>query len=239
MKSKQRVIGILACGLCAAVVAPTASAEVKRGFYIGLRGGESTFDLEKEEFDDIVVDSFFVAGAGSVMSGSSSFEDSDTTIALIAGYQILPYLAVEASYIDLGAAEYTWTGTLNPPGPAINVPAAMHFTAETEGFSMNGIASLPLGRHFDLHGRFGFLIADTKLKVDATIGGTTGRDSEKFDSENLLFGVGAGFHLGEHWSLNLDWTRYDNVGDGDEDDDEDTDEGFDVDALTFSAMFRF
>ena len=43
----------------------------------------------------------------------------------------------------------------------------------------------------------------------------------------------------DHWSLSVDWTRYDNVGDEDEDDDVSTEAGFDVDALSLSAAFRF
>lgn len=238
MKTIQRAIQILACGLGAVAVTPSALAEAQPGFYLGLSGGESSFDLKKQELDDVVLSVFFSQGAP-VLSRSSQFSDSDTAIALFAGYQFLPYIALEASYLNLGAAEYRWTGTVNPPGPTVSAPAAVNIDVETKGFTLAGIGSLPLGDVVDLHGRLGFFFAETELSVDVGIGPGAGADSDSLDSEGVLFGVGAGFHLGEHWTLSVDWTRYDNVGDEDEDDDADTEAGFDIDALSLSGMFRF
>lgn len=245
MKVIQRVIGISSCALGALAIAPTASAEIQRGFYLGVSAGESTFDLEKDEFDAITISSWAAAGAP-VLSRSSKFEDSDTTWSLFAGYQILKFVAVEAAYFDLGAAEYRWSGTVNPPGIVSVAPATMNVTVEAKGLKVNGIGSLPLGNYVDLHGRLGFLYAETKLSVTAalgspTIGSGTGSDSDTLKSFTPLFGVGAGFHFGEHFSLSLDWTRHANVGDedGDEDDDWETQGGIDIDALTLSALVRF
>lgn len=238
MKAAQWAIGLLAVGLGAVAFTSTASAEAQPGFYVGLTGGKSTFDLQQEEFDGIVLDVFFEVGAP-VISGTSTFEDSDTTISLFGGYQFNPYIAVELGYTDLGAAEYRSSGTVNPPGPTTSVPAAVGMDIETTGFTISGIGSIPLGSVVDIHGRLGFFIADTELGVDVTIGSSTSHETEKLDSQGVLFAVGAGLHFGDHWSMSLDWTRYDNVGDEDEDDDPDTEAGFDVDALSVSAMFRF
>lgn len=238
MKAIQRAMGIMACGLSALAVAPTVSAEAQPGFYVGLSGGESTFDLEQDMFDGIVLDVFFSAGAP-ILSGSSTFEDSDTAISFFGGYQFSPHIAVELGYTDLGAAEYRSTGTVNPPGPIAVAPAGVAVDIETTGFTLSGIGSIPLGSVVDLHGELGFFFAETELAVDARIGSSTGREVDKLNSNGVYYAIGAGFHFGEHWSMSLDWTRYDNVGDEDEDDDADTEAGFDIDALTLSAMFRF
>lgn len=238
MKIIERAIQVVACGVCALAISPSAVAEAQRGFYLGVSAGKSSFDLDKEEFDGVVVDSFAAAGAP-VITGSSTFEDSDTAMTLFAGYRFLPYIAVEASYIDLGVAEYRSTGTVNPPGPVASAPASLSMDIETKGFSVAGIGSLPLGTVVDLHGRIGLLVARTDISAVARISSSTGRETDSIDSASVLLGVGAGFHLGNHWSLSLDWVRYANVGDDNEDDDYDTDEGFDIDALSFGVAYRF
>jgi hypothetical protein len=98
---------------------------------------------------------------------------------------------------------------------------------------------LPLGNVVDLHGRLGFFVAETDLSVDVRVAGTSGADTQTLDSVGAFFGVGAGFNFGEHWSLSVDWTRYANVGDENEDDDVSTEGGFDIDALSLGASFRF
>jgi hypothetical protein len=92
---------------------------------------------------------------------------------------------------------------------------------------------------FELHGRLGVFFAQTDLSVAARIATVSDSDTDTLDSIGGFYSLGAGLNLGEHWTLSLDYTRYDNVGDEDEDDDVTTEAGFDIDALSFSAMFRF
>jgi hypothetical protein len=242
MKKIKRAIQALAFGTCAIAVAPSAFAEAQPGFYLGLSAGQSTYDFDQQEFDGVVLGVLADYGVP-VLSRSSTFEDSDTSIAIIAGYRFLPYIAIEASYLDLGTAEYRFSGTVNPPGPATSAPASVNIDTESKGFTIGAIGSLPIGQVFDLHGRLGLFIADTDLSVTANIN-TVGTAAESFSSTNLFLGLGAAFHFGEHVSLSFDWTRYDNVGDEDSydyDDEEyeDDEGGFDVDRLSVSATFRF
>ena len=200
--------------------------------------GESSFDIEKSELDGVVLDALFSSGLF-VTSNASTFEDSDTSLTLFAGYHFNPYIAVEAGYVDLGTAEYRSTGTVNPPGPVISAPSAVDIDVESKGITVAALGSLPLGGGFDLHGHLGFLFAETDLSVIVRGGPAVGTGGDSLDSIGGYFGAGAGFNVGDHWSLSLDWTRYDNVSDEDEDDDARTEAGFDIDAVSFSAMFRF
>lgn len=238
MNTVQRAIRVMVCGACLATVQPALSDEIQPGFYLGLGAGESSFDIEGAELDGVVLNALFSQGL-LVTSGSSSFEDSDTTLAVFAGYHFNPYIAVEAGYLDLGAAEYRSTGIVNPPGPVLSAPAAVNVDVESTGFTLAGLGSLPLGNVVNLHGRLGLFFAQTDLSVAVRVASTSGSDTETLDSIGAFFGVGAGFNFGEHWSLSVDWTRYDNVGDEDEDDDVTTEAGFDIDALSVSAAFRF
>lgn len=238
MKTMQRVLRVAACGLCAATALPAVAAETQPGFYLGLGAGQSSYDMEKTEFDVIVLDVLFSQGAFPT-SLTSTFEDSDTTVSLVAGYNFNSYIAVEAGYVDLGTAEYRSSGTVNPPGPVASAPTTLNLDVESKGFTAAALGSLPLGEVVNLHGRLGFLVASTELSVTARIGNGVGTDSDKLDSVSAFFSVGAGVNLGDHWSLSLDWTRYNNIGDENDDDDLSTEAGFDVDALSVSALFRF
>jgi OOP family OmpA-OmpF porin len=238
MKMVRSAIQVMACGLGLASTQHAVSAEVQPGFYVGIGAGESSFDIKKSDFDAAVL-SGLRSGGLIVTSNASSFEDSDTTLALFAGYHFNQYIAVEAGYIDLGAAEYRSTVIVNPPGPVVSLPVAASIDVESTGFTLAGLGSLPVGNFFELHGRLGLFFAQTDLSLTANVASTSDGDTETFDSIGGFYGVGAGFNFGEHWSLSLDWTRYDNVGDEDEDDDVSTEAGFDIDALSISAMFRF
>lgn len=226
------------CGGCLTTAHTALSAEVQPGFYFGIGAGESSYDLEQSMFDDVVRTVLFTQSVP-LLSRSSSLEDSDTTLALFAGYHFNQYIAVEAGYIDLGAAEYRTSGTVNPPGPVVSAPFNMNIDVESTGFTVAGRGSLPLGSIVDLHGRLGLFFARTDISVGGQVVGSNGTATESLDSIGGFYGIGAGLNFDEHWSLSFDWTRYDNVGDEDEDDDVTTEAGFDVDALSISAMFRF
>lgn len=226
----------MVCGACLTAVQPALAAEIQSGFYLGVGGGQSSYDIEKAELDGAVFAGMASAGA-IVTSFGSTYEDSDTALQLFAGYQFNPYIGVEAGYIDLGAAQLRSSGTMNPPGPVFSAPFAMNIDIESTGFTLAGLGRLPLGSVVDLHGRLGLLFAQTDVSVSSP--STRGSASETLDSISGFFAVGAGVTLGQHWSLSVDWTRYDNVGDEDEDDDVTTEAGFNVDALSFSATFRF
>jgi OOP family OmpA-OmpF porin len=238
LNTVRRTIQVMVCGLGLASTQAALSDEVVPGFYLGLSAGESSYDLEKSEFDGVIASALGSQGF-LVTSNSSTLEDSDTSLALFAGYHFNQYIAVEAGYIDLGAAEYRSTGTARRFGSGTTIPTAATLDVESTGFTLAGLGSLPIGSAFELHGRLGILFAQTDLSVSARVATGSSSDSDTLDSIGGFFSLGAGFNFAEHWSLSLDWTRYDNVGDEDEDDDASTEAGVDIDALSLSAMFRF
>lgn len=238
LKTVRYAIHAMVCGFGLAAAQPAVSAEVQPGFYLGISGGESSFDVDKSRLDAAILNTLRSSGLF-VTSSASTLEDSDTSLALFAGYHFNPYIAVEAGYLDLGAAEYRATGTVrsfNPPASAVMTTT---LDVESTGFTLAGLGSLPIGDMFELHGRLGVFFAQTDLTARSRIATASATDSDTLDSIGGFFSVGAGLNLGEHWSLSLDWTRYDNVGDENEDDDVSTEAGFDIDSLGFSAMFRF
>jgi OOP family OmpA-OmpF porin len=220
------------CGVCLAGAQAALADEVQPGFYFGLGAGESSYDIEKFKGRNANWDALFPGSRGSG-TRSSTFEDSDTSLALFAGYHFNPYIAVEASYMDLGTAEYQAELIVSFQQPLGTIMIPLAVDVDSTGFTLAALGSLPIGSGFDLHGRLGVLFAETDVSRRI---GSQGRDQDTFDSTGALYGIGAGFNFAEHWSLSLDWTRYDNLGD---EDDPITEASFEIDALSFSAMYRF
>jgi hypothetical protein len=227
----KRTMAGLAMGLALTTASSMAMAEEQAGWYFGVTGGQAQADLNQDELDEIVEDAFFSAGAP-VLSGSSTLEDSDTSWSLFGGYRFSQYFGLEASYVDFGTAEYRASGTVNPPGPVGSAPASYAIDFEVTGFTVAAIGAIPLGQMFDLHARLGMLFADTEISERGTIGSVAASDSFSADSRDLHYGVGAGWHLGERWSLSLDWQLFKDVGD-----DEETGEA-DIDRVSLGVMFR-
>jgi len=120
----QRTIHLMVLGVCSATSLPAAAERVGSGFYLGVAAGQGSVDIDSAELDAVVFQGLSASGA-IVLSGSSTFEDDDTSGALFAGYHFNRYIAIEASYIDFGKAEYRSTGTVNPPGPVVFAPASV------------------------------------------------------------------------------------------------------------------
>lgn len=235
MNKLNQTMVLVTCAIAAVAIAPPAVAAAEPGLYIGLSGGKSSFGLEQSDLD-LDTRSAFISQNVSVRSGASTFDDSDTAIAFVVGYRFLRYIAVEASYLDLGSAKYQFTGTVSRGGLITPQSTLVNMDTETKGLTVAAVGSLPISDVFDLHARLGLLAAQTEVSANVVIGSSSGLDKETSNSVSALFGVGAGFHFGRHWSLSVDWARYVNVGDDNSDDYKD---GFDIDALTAAASYRF
>jgi OOP family OmpA-OmpF porin len=232
MKINGKAVSAIGMGLgLYAAMLNMASAQELGGWYFGASAGQSQVDLNKEEFDELVVDSFESAGL-IVVSGSSSLEDSDTAWSVFAGYRFNDYFAIEGGYQDLGTVGYRSSGTVALPGFPGTFPATLNIDFESAGFTAAGIGSIPLGETFALHGRLGVLFSDTEVTLT---GGTTGfSDSDSFSasSQDIFYGVGAAFRFGGHWSISLDYQLFKDVGDEEETGEED------VDVISASLSYR-
>lgn len=225
--------GMIAAGMGLLLTAGSSvAAEQTAGWYFGATGGQSQVDLDKGEFDALVDEAFFFAGAP-ILSGTSNLEDKDVSWSLFGGYRFSPYLAVEASYIDLGTAEYRATGTVQLPGAGLSANANYGADIEVSGFTAAAVAAVPVGEMFDLHGQVGVLFADMEFSQRLSVTGFgSSSDSFSADSRDFFFGLGAGLNIGAQWSLNLDWQRFKDVGDEDE-----TGET-DIDRISLGVIYR-
>ncbi len=132
--------------------------EVPTGFYLGAAIGQATVEMEDED-------------------SSYDFKGDDTSYKLVAGYRILPWVAVEASYIDFGQAQ----------DEVVGVPLRTDFTAAT----LEGLGILPIG-NWDLFLKAGFAHWDGSIQsVDFP---QIREDDNKWDA---IFGLGAQYRAGQ------------------------------------------
>lgn len=241
---------IMLCAVLSASVADAADS----GFYFGAIGGKADYDFEPPRFLAVIgggaptlrplpeIPPVFgpypgpIGGVTSIAVASpitwpESADHEATAWGAFAGYRIFRYMAVEAAYLNLGTLERTQRINLFPSGAFIDT----RHTLETSGPAGSVLGILPLGERWALFARAGVLFADMELD-SKPIGGSVpvidGSDSITFGSDSLLWGAGAQFNWGEHWSVRLDFQRFENVG-------EDSGAGeADIDLLSLGVLFR-
>lgn len=210
-----RIAGIAAAALSLSL--STAAAAENSGWYMGISGAKTNLDVRKRALDDSV-EQFFSEEGAPIISGSSSFDNGDSGWSVFGGYNFSRYFSVEAAYVDLGTWKYRSSGTVAPPAPISEAPATFNADFDVDGFTLAGIARLPLTEMFDMHASAGLLLADTEVRTAATIAGIydSGRASAR--TMEFVWSVGTAFNFNKHWSLSLDWRRYRDVGDEDKTD---------------------
>lgn len=228
--SRQTTLAV-AMGLALSMAWAPSWAEGNAGWYFGVTGGQTEADLNKPDFDDMVIFAFESNGMD-VLSGTSTLDDSDTSFSLFGGYRFSEFFATEVSYVDLGTGKYRSSGVVDPFGSAPPTTATYSADYEVAGFTAAAIGSAPIGHGFDLHGRVGILFADTEISGRATISSAVGSDSVSADSQDFFYGLGLGLQVGANWSFSLDWQQFKDVGDEDE-----TGEA-DVNRLSLGVIYR-
>jgi outer membrane protein OmpA-like peptidoglycan-associated protein len=239
----------------AIMVATSASAAERTGFYIGGDVGQSNWNVTEEDADNFtraVADSidFYGNGGVTVTGADYKFSDTDTTYSLFVGYQFMPWLAVEASWMDLGNTNIDTNGTyvyntvINPP--PVGTPNAGTYSVnpkfESSGWALSVLPMLPVGNAWNIYGRLGYYMGDNKLSgtlnaQDTRLGVPVGppyqaKFSESDSSGVFLWGGGVSYTWNQRVSFRLE---YDNVADVAET----SGHKSDVERFTFGMVYRF
>jgi len=222
MKSRLALLS-----LAALASSPALAAE--RGFYAGLDLGQASYDLDRRDIDSQIVDAFDSLGLA-VLSGSSSSSEDGFTYGITLGYQILPYLAVEASYVDLDDAEYRGSATVTDGVATADFRTQV--TTESSGPALSVLGILPLPRNWEVYARAGVYFSSTDVTARLSSGDVVSAASDSSNSEEFLWGAGVGYSR-DQWTVRLDYQQYTDVGD------EDVLGEVNVDRIAFSALYRF
>lgn len=201
-------------GMAIAAAATCAAAQDGKG-YVAAGAGVSKFDIE------------FCRLPG------ANCDDKGFAWNVRGGYFFLPWLGVEASFLDFGAG--AMPGVLIDP-PANTVPIPTESDVRASGFAASLVARLPLGP-VSLIGRAGWGAITGKFQGSAAVQDITTGAIEHFSARNrettgrFVYGAGVALDVGPAWTVRVDWDRT-RAEDG-------LNPKFDVDMLTAGVGYRF
>jgi len=178
----------LAAALTPALLASTAYA-AEPGFYIGAGAGQSTLkgDLQpRNSTEKLEIDS------------------DETSWKAFLGYQFVPWLGLEAGYVELGSTDEDRTFANG---------GDIEGTIDVGGLEYYLVPSIPIGDHFEIFGKIGGFYGDISAdgKLRRTAGATREKFDESSDEESLLaYGGGVAWNFGRgHWTLRAEYLEYD------------------------------
>lgn len=201
-------------GLAMVVAAASAGAQDGKG-YVAAGAGASKYSID---FCDVA---------------PSSCDDSDFAWNFRAGYYVLPWLGLEASFLDFGAG--TVPGVLANP-PANTVPIPTDSDIRTSGFVASIVGRVPLGP-VSVIGRVGWGAITGKFRGNAAVQDLSTGAIQYFSAQNrettsqFVYGVGLAFDFAKSWTARVDWDRT-SAEDG-------RNPKFDVDMITAGVGYRF
>jgi len=204
----------------AVLVATSAAAAERSGFYIGGDLGEANWSVfSKSDANDLIY-SLEGLGGVDVTSQKTSLGDTDFTYSLFVGYQFLPWLAAEATWMDLGQTDIKASGDYLYVEPPLGAPLGGSFAAKADvqssGWAVSVLPMWPIGDSWDLYGRLGYYWGDNKLDVKANVQeydevGPLEPFSEKIHGSNndggFLWGLGAQWTWDQRVSFRLEFSQ--------------------------------
>jgi OOP family OmpA-OmpF porin len=220
----RRIVAV--AGLALLVATPAHAVDT--GFYAGVDVGGYSHDLDANGFSRQVDDALGDLGL-TVSDASSDTSEEGFTYGVLVGYQFLPYLAVEAAYVDLGDAEFKSNATVSDG--VTSADARAQVTTESSGPSLSALGILPFMKGWEVHARAGVYFSSNDAKARLTVDGFEQYASDSSNSTEFLWGAGIGYTRG-NYTGRLDYQQYTDVGDSN------TVEA-NVDRLTFVAIVRF
>jgi hypothetical protein len=231
----KSIIATTACCLLG-----TSAHGANSGFYFGVLAGTADYEFQSPPLTavnggDVIAavsdipstvvvpdDGFAAFSPAGWLPGD---DDRSTAWGVAVGYRIFRYAAVELSYLDFGVLEESDTPNINLPHPP-TVPLRREL--ETTGPTFSVLGTLPIVGGWSLYARAGVLF--TNQDFDTWVTAPSGDKS--VTSQDALWGAGTQIDWGEHWSVRLDFQRFEGVG-------EMPDAGeADIDLLTLGVLYR-
>jgi len=184
--------------LAVALLSLSSVALADTGFYLGGGFGRTSYEVDGAALQ--------AENASLGLTNTTSVDDTDSGVKIVAGFQFNENLAMEVGFVDLGEAKIT--STVTAPGQATDV-----LRAEASAVFFDMVGTAPLNRDFALIGRVG--LASTRLEVSESCSGVlvcVGSDEEQ--DVNLKFGFGGQISFSRNVALRAEWERYMDVGEG-------------------------
>lgn len=200
----------LIAGFIAACAAPVGSLHAwEPGPYLGFAIGGTDYDLGVADYDD-----------GNIVPGSGSVDTTDTGYKIFGGYRVTPNVGVELYFADLGNT--TFRGIADGVAEEHWCFGRVSSELEVDGLGLSLLGNVPVGRDFNVYGKFGILAWKMRARESDSCG--LFRDSESDTS--LTYGAGISYQLDYRTSVQLEWERSTDILDN-----------FDVDFFSLGLSF--
>jgi hypothetical protein len=212
MQMTPPTIGFLyaAMLLTGAGLASTVYADGLSGVYVG-----GNFGRARSSYDTALIDrqvGALAAGSGDTVDFTDrSIQRTSDAWWADAGYFLTPYLEIEAAYVHLGDMKYVAVGTAS--GAGVNQPISSTNEVASRGPALALIARLPLSEYFAVDLRVGDYVGKATVDSGLTVGANSAYAAQSKSSSSLLAGLGAAYTVAGHWSVRLDYLRFNKTGD--------------------------
>ena len=196
------------------------SAAAERGFYFGASAGQSTFNYDVN-LDVNVNDEFITLFNEDLDRNGTAFEG-------LIGYQFFRFLAVEATYVDLGELSYTADGLIFDFG---SIPLTLGADVSSRGATASVLGILPVSPQWELYGRAGLYYAENKAKVTVSFDDFEEVVTDSERTQLAMLGIGAAFRASDTLTLRLEYRYF-------QEPDEDVDEDDNIDLFTLGIVYQ-
>jgi OOP family OmpA-OmpF porin len=166
----------------AACIAPAFPGNPS-GPYVG--GGFGRFNLHIENLNDV----------GQAVSTIAHSDDNAWK--LFAGWRLMPYLAVEGAYVNLGHPEDTFSAT----------GSGGRYKVHMDGFAPAAIGTLPLGP-IELFAKAGYFYYNVSLTANVSSAANAAVESSHSRSD-FLYGGGVGVTFIDHLNIRAEYEQID------------------------------
>lgn len=188
--------GLLLAGALSFVAPAAAQAPASpagTGWYTGFGLGQSRLGFKTGDFA--------IGPAGTV----ASFDETDTAFKFFAGYRVLPWLAIEGGYDNLGRNSFSYSNA--------NGLAKLDYRVDV--LKLAGVGSIAFGNTgFSAFGKLGF--GYTRTRAESSGFPTVmarGDVSEREWRMSPMIGAGLQYQLPRGLALRAEYEHYNEVGD--------------------------
>lgn len=172
---------------------PASQAPAATGWYTGFGLGQSRLGFKTGDFN--------IGPAGTGIS----FDESDTAFKFFAGYRVLPWLAIEGGYDNLGRNTVNFS----------NAGGAARLEYKVDALKLTGVGSFAFGNTgFSAFGKLGF--GYTRVREDSSNFPAVMARGDVSESEwkiTPVIGAGVQYRLPRGLALRAEYEHYNEVGD--------------------------
>ncbi len=132
---------------------------------------------------------------GLACDGLAECKENSTTWKIYSGVKFSDQIMLEGAYINFGEQQGSSSGT------------DTNFQANLKGYTTAAVAYYPVNDDIHLFGKAGMFWWESEVK-------NTAGNSATFKDNNLFFGAGATYQLGDNLALRAEWERFEDIEQG-------------------------